>query len=128
MEKESSDELVDLQRHHLLLIAISIITPQERDLAGLDIEDAIVADSDPVCISAKVLKDSPSPLERRFAIDDPLLVIEPPSEYLKVMLLSKMTDTAGEDQIIKAVFEMVQELAPEQRRHHPYWNEEVLAA
>ena len=128
MKKESPDKLVDLQRQHLLLIAISIITPQERDLAVLNFEDAIIADGDPVCISAQVLKDSLGSVEGRFAIYDPLLVVEPSSEYLKVMRLSEMTDAAGEDQIIEAVLEMMQKLASEQRRHNPHGNEEVLAA
>ena len=101
----ASDELVDLQRHNLLLIAICIITPQERDLAVLDIEDAVIADSDPVGISAQVLKDPSGSVEWRFAIDDPLLVVEPSPEYLEVMRFPEMTDTAGKDQIIKAVLE-----------------------
>jgi hypothetical protein len=115
MKKESSDELVDLQRHHLLLITIGIITPQKGDLCVLDTEDAIIADGDSVGISAQILKDSLSSVEWRLAVYDPLLMIEPSSEYLKVMRLSEMTDPAGEDKIIKAVFEMVQKLASEQR-------------
>src|SRR5664279_113633 len=128
MKKESSDELVDLQRHHLLLIAIGIITPQKGDLSVLDTEDAIIADGDSVGISAQILKDSLGSIEGRLAIDDPLLMIEASSEYLEVLLSSEMTDPAGKDQIIKAVFEMLQELAPEQRRHHSDGNEEVFAA
>jgi hypothetical protein len=73
----ASDELVDLQRHHLLLIAIGIITPQKGDLSVLDTEDAIIADGDSVGISAQILKDSLGSIEGRLAIDDPLLMIEP---------------------------------------------------
>ena len=106
MKKESSDELVDLQRHNLLLIAIGIITPQKGDLSVLDTEDAIIADGDSVGISAQILKDSLSSVEWRLAVYNPLLMIEPSSEYLEVLLSSEMTDPAGEDQIIKAVLEM----------------------
>ena len=94
----------------------------------MNTEDTVIADGNSVCISAQVLKYSLGSVEGRFAIDDPLLVVEPSSEYLKVLLPSEMTDTAGENKIIKAVLEMVQELAPEQRRHHPHGNEEVSPA
>jgi len=44
-----------------------------------------------VGISTEVLKDTLDTLEGGFAIDDPLLVIESPDEYLKVPGLGPAT-------------------------------------
>jgi len=90
----------------------------------------VIADRDPVGISAEVLKDTLDAIEGRLAIDDPLLMIELASEYLKVPGLLEMADTAGEYKIIRfeASFEKVKELPSEQRRHHPDRNEKTFAA
>jgi hypothetical protein len=41
-----------------------------------EVEEAVIADGDPVGISAEVLKDTLNAIEGRFAIDDPLLVVQ----------------------------------------------------
>ena len=66
-----------------------------------DVEDAVIADGDPVGISPEVLKDTLDAIEGRLAIDDPLLMIELAPEYLKVPGLLEMADTAGEYKIIR---------------------------
>ena len=76
MKKEPSDKLVGLERHGLLTVIVGIISPEEGNIAVLDGEDAVIADGDPVSISAEVLKDPLGAIEGRFAIDDPLLMIE----------------------------------------------------
>jgi hypothetical protein len=38
------------------------------------VEDAVIADGDPVGISAEVLEDTLDTVEGRFAIDDPFLM------------------------------------------------------
>ena len=81
-------------------------------------------------ISAEVLKDTLDAIEGRLAIDDPLFMIEVVPEYLKVVGLFEMADTAGEYKIIRleASFEKVKELPFEQRRHHPDRDEKTFAA
>jgi len=63
-------------------------------------------------ISAEVLKDTLDAIERGFAIDDPLLMIELGSELLKVFGLFEMLDTAGEYKSIRleAFFKKGEEL------------------
>ena len=82
----------------------------------------MIADSDPVGISAEVLKDSFGAIEGRFAIDDLVLMIEVFSEGFEVSGIFEMTETVGKDKIIffEVIFEKIKELASEQRRHHPY--------
>lgn len=116
MEEEPSDELISPERHDLLFITIGIVPPAKGDIAILDLEDTIIADSDPVGISAKVLKDPLGSVKRRFAVDNPFFMIELSSECLKCSGIFQMTDAAWEDKITcyEAVFEIIQELAPEQ--------------
>jgi hypothetical protein len=130
MKQEPSDKFICLERHGLLTVIVGIISPEKRDIAVPVGEDAIIADGDPVGISAKVLKDPLGAAKRRFAIDDPLLLIELFPETGKGSWFLEMTDTAGEDKIasFEAMFEEVKELAPEQRRHDLYGDEEALAA
>ena len=72
----------------------------------------MIADRDPVGISAEVLKDTLDAIEGRLAIDDPLLMIELVSESLEVPGLLERADTAGEYKGIRleASFEKVKEL------------------
>ena len=130
MKKEPSDKFISLQRHGFLTVIVCIISPEKRDIAVPVGEDAVVADSDPVGISSEVLKDHLGAIEGRFAIDNPLLLIELFPEDLEVPGLLEMTDTAGEYKIIRceAFFEKAKELTSEQRRHNPDRNEEALAA
>jgi hypothetical protein len=130
VKKEPSDELIRLERHGLFTVIVCIISPQKRNITILVGKDAIIADGDPVGISAEVLKNTFGAAEGRFAIDDPLLFIELFSEDLEVAWLLEMTDTARENKItsFEAMLEVVKELAAEQRRHDSYVDEESLAA
>ena len=130
MEKEPSYKLIGLQSHGLLFITIGIVPPTERDIAVMQLEDTVITDSDPVGISAQILKDTLSALKRWLAIDNPLFMVELSSEHLEDMGLFQMTDAAGEGEItrFKTAFEIVQELAPEQRGHNPYRYEKPFSA
>jgi hypothetical protein len=130
MKKEPSDKLACLQLHGLLTVTVCIISPEERDIAVPDGEDAVIADGDSMGISAEVLKDTLGAIEGRLTIDDPLFMIEMSPEGFEVAGLPEMADTAGECKIIRceAFFEEVKELPAEQRRHDPYGNEEAFTA
>ena len=116
MKQEPSDKLLGLERHHLLLIPVSIITPAKRNGAVFSRQDTVIADGDSVGISAEVLKYPFGPVERRLAVDDPFLMVKPPSEPLKGMGVPKMTDTAGEDKIpcFKGAFKIGKKFSPKQ--------------
>jgi hypothetical protein len=81
----------------------------------------VVADCDSVSISAQVLKNTIGAIEGRFAIDDPLLVVEVFSEGFEVSGIFEITETVGKDKIVffEVIFEKIKELPSEQRRHHP---------
>jgi hypothetical protein len=130
MKKEPSDKFICLQRHGLFAVIVCIISPEKRNLPIPVGEDAVIADGDPVGISAKVLKNPFGAIEGRFAINNPLLLIELFPEGLEVPGLLEMADTAGKYKIIRqeAFLEKAEELTSEQRRHDPDRNEKALAA
>ena len=130
MKQEPSDKFICLERHGLFAVIVGIISPEKRNIAIPVGKDAVIADGDPVGIPAEVLENTFGATEWRFAIDDPLLLIELFPENLKVPGLLDMADTAGEYKSIRreAFFEKVKELTPEQRRHNPDRNEKALAA
>jgi hypothetical protein len=130
MKKEPSDELVSLERHGLLTVVVGIISPDERDIAALDVKDSVIADRDLVGISAEILQDPLWAIKGRFAIDDPLLMVKMSLEGFEGSEFFEVADTSGEHEIprFEAFFEKVKELAAEQCRHDPYVNEEAFAA
>jgi len=130
MKKEPSDKLVCLERHSLLTVMVCIIPPEEGNLAVSDGEDAVITDGDPMGISAEVLQDPLGAIEGRFAIDDPLFMLELPPEGLEVCGIFEMTEMGGKDKItsLKAIFEEVKELPSEQCRQDPHGNEETFTA
>jgi hypothetical protein len=130
MKKEPSYELIGFDSHGLFFITICIVPPAERNIAVLDFQDAIVTDSDPVGISAQILKDTLSSVKRRLAIDNPFFMVEPASEHFKNMGVFQMTNATGEDKItrLETAFEIIQELTPEQRGHNPYRDEKPFPA
>ena len=99
MKKEPSYELIGLERHGLLLIRIGIVPPAEGDSTVLDFEDTVITDSNPVGISAQVLKNTFSAIKRRLAIDNPFLIVKRSSEHLKSSGVLQMPNAAGEDKI-----------------------------
>ena len=78
----------------------------------MDVEDAVIADGDPVGISAEVPKDTLDAIEGGLAIDDPLFTIERAPESLKVLGRLERADSVGEYKSIglEASFEEVKEL------------------
>jgi hypothetical protein len=130
VKQEPPDKFISLERHGLFAVIVGIISPEKRDIAIMVGKDAVIADGDPVGISAEVLENTFGATEGRFAIDDPLLLIELFSEGFEVAWFLEMTDTAGEDKIasFEAMLEMVQKLSAEQSGHDPYGKEEALAA
>ena len=130
MKKEPPDKFIGLQRHGLLTVTVGIISPEERNMAIPDREDAVIADGDSMGISAEVLKGPLGAIEGWFTIDDPLLLIEKSPERFEGSGFLEMAYTAGEYEIIRreAFFEQIQELPSEQCRHDPHGKEEPFAA
>ena len=99
MKEEPPDKFIGLQGHGLLTVPVGIISPEKRNLAVPDREDAVIADGDWMGISAEVLKDPLGAIEGWFAIDDPLLGIEKSPERFEGFGFLEIADAAGEYKI-----------------------------
>lgn len=127
MKEKPSDKFICLERHGFLAVIVGIIPPEKRNIAILIGEDAVIADGDPVGISAEVLENTLGATEGRLAIDNPLLLVKLSQEAFPVVW---RIGSAGKDKIAfsEAMFEVVKKLAAEQRRHDFNVKEESLAA
>lgn len=116
MEEEPSDKLGSLKLHDLIFVTIGIVTPVEGDLAITKFEDTVIADGYPVRIPAKIFQDTRRTVKGRFAIDDPLLMIELSSECFESLWMSEVIDNAGEGELFCFItlFKRIQEFPPEQ--------------
>jgi len=117
MKKEPSDELFSLERHGLFTVIVCIISPEERDITTLDIKDSVIADRDPVSISAEILQDTLWAIEGRFTIDDPFLMVKMSLEGCEGSEFLEVANTSGEYEITRfeAFFQKAKKLAAEQR-------------
>ena len=108
VEEEPPDELSCFDRHNLLLVPVSIVSPPEGDLAVLELEDAVIADGNSVGIPAEVLQNPFGPGKRRLAVGEPFYMREPSSEYLKSSRVLQMCDRPGKDEFsfLEALFEI----------------------
>src|ERR1039457_767055 len=130
MKQISSDELDSFERHGLLFVIVRVVTPLEGHHSILSGKYAVIADGDPVRISAEILQNPLGSIEGRLAVDNPFLMIELLSETLEDMRFFQMTDTAWEDEIprIEGFFEIGKELSPKQFGHNPDRDEEPFTA
>jgi hypothetical protein len=76
VEQEATEELVDIERHDLHAVAVSIVTPAEVDATIGEREEAVVREGDTVGVAAEVGEDVLGPREGRLAVDDPGLAPE----------------------------------------------------
>ena len=128
MKKKPSDELIRHEIHGLLAVAVGIIPPAEGNLAVPVGKDAVVADGNPVGISPEILENPLWTTERRFAVHNPLFMIELVAEGVECFRFFEVTDSPVEHQsaLFEAMFEKVKELAFEQCRHDAYGKEKAL--
>ena len=71
MEQEAADELAGIEGHHLPLVMVAIIFPEEADPAVGESNQAAVGDGDAVGVAGKVIEHLLGSAERSPGIDDP---------------------------------------------------------
>ena len=80
VKKHPSYELAGIKRHYFGFIAIGIVPPAERYTAVFQLQNAMIADGNPIGVPAQVLKHALGAVKRRLAVDNPLLVVKLSSE------------------------------------------------
>jgi hypothetical protein len=73
VNEEASQELIRGNGHDLLLAAVSIIPPAERDAIVFEGHEAMVGDGDAVGIAGQVVENMFGAAEGRLGINDPVL-------------------------------------------------------
>jgi len=73
MEQKSAQELIDIQSHGLLLVAVRGVSPAEGDLAIGQSDQPGVRDRDAMSVSAEIAQYMFRSSEGRLGIDDPVL-------------------------------------------------------
>lgn len=71
VEQESPDEVLGGERHDLLLIVISIVSPVETDLPVFHTHDPMVGNRHPVRVAPDVFHHLLGSGEGRLGVDDP---------------------------------------------------------
>lgn len=76
MPGKSAEELRRVQSHLFLLIAMRVIFPEKGDAFSINIEQAVVTDSNAVGITAKIAEHQGWGAECRLCVYYPLLLEE----------------------------------------------------
>jgi hypothetical protein len=80
MEKKPSQELLRGYGHQLLLVAMRVIFPPERDLVVFQSHESMVGDSNPMRVARQIMQNMLRPSEGWFDIDNPVVSIKRPEE------------------------------------------------
>ena len=72
MDQEAAEELLAIEGHRLLAIAITVVLPAEADLAVVHGDQPVVGYGDAVRVAADIVEDLPWSGERPLCVDHPL--------------------------------------------------------
>ena len=95
MEHEAAQEFFGGERHLPLLAAVSIVLPQEGDLALGNGDETVIGDGDTMGIAGQVVKHMLRPSEGAFGVNHPILTKERPEEGVKGFLSGQWLEAAG---------------------------------
>ena len=73
MEEEAAQELHGFQSHAGLLVAVSVVPPDETDLLSIEGQQAMVGDGHAMGVAAEVAQHMGRAAEGRFGVNEPLL-------------------------------------------------------
>ena len=72
MEQEATQELMRRYRHYLLLVAVCVISPAERNALIVAGDEPMVGDSDAVGVSSQIAEDVFWAAEGWLGVDHPV--------------------------------------------------------
>jgi len=128
MEQEATQELVRRYRHDLLLVAVCVVSPAERNAPIVAADETMVRDGDAVGVSSQVAEDVFWPAERWLGIDHPIAGEQSPQEPAKVLGSSDLLQCALELKPVvpEELPECLGELAAEYAAECHDWQEEAV--
>jgi hypothetical protein len=75
MKQEPPDELIGIHGHDLVFVVIGVVAPPERDLIAFKLHEPVIADRDPVCVSAEIIKNVVGSCKWLLTVNNPLLLV-----------------------------------------------------
>jgi hypothetical protein len=90
MEEDAAQELIGGNGHDLLLAAVGIVLPAERDAMVLKGNKAMVGNGNSMGVAGQVVENMFRSAEGRLGIDDPVLPEELPEETAEAVGRGKM--------------------------------------
>lgn len=115
VKQETADELVGIERHHLLLATRSIVLPSEGDAIAIDVDEAAIGDGNTMRIAAEISQHLPGSGKGRLGIDHPVDTpcFDNAIEYGRIGQASDITKEPKLAQIV-GLLQLFEEQPPEQ--------------
>src|SRR5271165_3327723 len=96
MKQESAQELLDLQSHEPLLVAMGGVSPTERNPAIGKSDESVVGDGDAMGVGAQIAQHMFRPSEGPLGVDDPVMAEQYPQPCCKGTRLGQGQEVAVE--------------------------------
>jgi hypothetical protein len=111
----SAQELIGGNGHDLVLAAVGIVLPTERDAMVFEGHQALVGDGDAMGVAGQVVENMVGTTEGRLGIDDPVLVAEFPEEVAEGLRQGELLKRSMklEPVVLEQLTELVTELLAE---------------
>jgi hypothetical protein len=130
MQQKPPDKFSGFHGHDLCFVVIGVIAPPKGDFVVLHFHDPVIADRDPMGVSAEIIQNVLGMLERLFAVDDPVFLIQVGNQGIEGPRRRKMAYGAGVDKFVLGteLFQISDKLPPKELRHNLDVDEEVFFA
>jgi hypothetical protein len=92
VDEESPQELIGGDGHDLLLAAVSVVLPEERDLSFAESYEPMVGDGDAVRVAGEIVEHMLSAAEGWLSIDDPLLRVKLSQELTEALWAGQLLE------------------------------------
>ena len=96
VEQETAQELLDIQSHEPLLVAMGGVSPLECDVALGESDQPAVGDGDAMGVGAQIAQHMFRPTERPLGVDDPVMAEQYPQPCCKGTRLGQGQEVAVE--------------------------------
>ena len=98
MQQEATEELVCVQAHQLLLVAVCGVAPTEVDVVIAQCNESVVGDCDTMRVRAEIAQDVLGTSEGTLGVDDPVVTEEGAQPCCEATRISQMQQAVMESE------------------------------
>ena len=126
VEQEAADKLLRGEAHHFGLVPMRVVSVVEADLAVLAVQDALVANGDPMGIAPEVAEHRFGTAEGGLGVDHPALGSELGEEHAEGRGLCKRGGLSGEVELscLEGLLQRLEVFRPEHHGERPHREKE----